>query len=132
MHEMSLVSSLLRIVLEEAKKRETGRQRLQVTGVRLEAGALTGLMPETLEGCFALMAEGTAAEGARLEVRIRPLTGYCPDCGEEVSAGRRIFSCPRCSGCGVDWKGGREMEIMAIDVVPFSRGDAGAAEEEAV
>jgi hydrogenase nickel incorporation protein HypA/HybF len=129
MHEASFASSLLRIVLEETKKNETARQRLRVTNIEMHVGVLTCLEANTLEGCFALMAEGTVAENSRLTVRTRPMSGRCPACGEQVSTSGRFFSCPRCAGTAVAWEGGHEMEITAITVTPFSEAAPGDPEE---
>jgi hydrogenase nickel incorporation protein HypA/HybF len=130
MHEASFASSLLRIVLEEVKKHETARQRLRVTDIEMEAGVLACLEAATLKGCFALLAEGTAAEKSRLTVRTRPMSGYCPACGERVRTGGRLFSCPLCAGAAVAWEGGHEMEITAITVAPFSEAAPGEPEGE--
>ncbi|MDR2076235.1 MAG: hydrogenase maturation nickel metallochaperone HypA [Desulfovibrio sp.] len=119
MHEAAFASSLLRIVLEEAGKHETAGLRLRVTGIELETGALSCLEAHTLKGCFELLAEGTAAENSLLTVRARPLSGYCPACGQQVRAGGRSFSCPLCAGGSVAWEGGHEMKITAITVTPF-------------
>jgi hydrogenase nickel incorporation protein HypA/HybF len=138
MHEYSLASSLLRIVLEEAGKHEKAGRPLRVTAVELEIGLLTCLEANTLKGCFELLAEGTAAENSALAVRTRPMSGYCPDCAQQVSnpgrgipgadggdlrGGRapdgcriRPFSCPLCAGAAVAWEGGQEMKITAITV----------------
>jgi hydrogenase nickel incorporation protein HypA/HybF len=120
MHETVFASSILKIVLEEVKKCESAQRRFLVTEIRLEIGALACLEPGTLKGCFEIMAEGSAAEKARLNVQVRPLAGFCPDCGRRVRAVRGHFACPFCAGRAVDWQGGHEMDIAAIEVMPAS------------
>jgi hydrogenase nickel incorporation protein HypA/HybF len=91
----------------------------------MEIGVLACLEALTLQGCFALLAEGTAAEGSALIVRTRPLSGDCPECGERVRTSGRSFSCPLCAGDAVDWKGGHELEITSITVTPSSEAASG-------
>ena len=127
MHETVFASSLLRIVLEEAKRHEgQGAQqgtkegaRLQVTHVRLRAGLLACVEAHTLSGCFALLAEDTPAEGAALEVVVEPLTGHCPACKASVSTTSRRFSCPECGAEGVHWADGNQLYIDTIKVAPY-------------
>lgn len=120
MHETVFASSLLRIVLEEAKRHEAGGAPLHVTHVRLRAGLLACVEAHTLSGCFALLAEGTPAEGATLEVVVEPLTGHCPACEGQVSTTSRRFSCPQCGAEEVRWAEGNQLYIDTINVAPMN------------
>ena len=122
MHEAALAAPLLRLVLEETAKQERElEQRLRVTRVRVRAGLLTGVEAHTLRGIFALMAEGTPAEGAELLVEPEPMRGSCPDCGaRDFSTGTRQFRCPSCGGENTDWNGGNELYIASIEVKPIA------------
>jgi hydrogenase nickel incorporation protein HypA/HybF len=66
MHELAIAESLVGMVDETA----AGRRVLRVT---IEIGALTCVSGEALAFSFGLAAEGTAAEGAQLD--IRPVAG---------------------------------------------------------
>lgn len=116
MHETVLASSLLKIVEEAVEKNSAPGQQLRVTEIALETGLLACLEPQTLRGCFEIMAEGTVAEKATLSISTRPMCGVCPYCEAEVQTMRREFYCPQCSGRNVDWQGGHEMEIVSIQV----------------
>ena len=128
MHEAALAAPLLRLVLEETAGQEKKlEQRLRVTRVRVKAGLLMGVEAHTLRGIFALMAEGTPAEGAELVVEPEPMHGSCPECGAcDFSTDARRFRCPSCDGENVDWKGGNELYIASIEVKPI----AGTARHE--
>lgn len=119
MHEASIAAPLLRLVLEAAaaQSKEQGRD-LHVSKVRIKAGLLQGIEAQTLGGIFAIMAEGTAAEGAELSMESEPMRGVCPDCGKNVEITQRIFNCPHCGGEQVDWNGGNELYIASISVRP--------------
>ena len=80
MHEMALTQSLVEAVCEHAAGR-------RVHSVKLEVGALCAVVPDAMTFCFELATEGTVADGARLDVDIRPGTARCATaCGPRTSA----------------------------------------------
>lgn len=116
MHETVIASSLLKIIEEEVAAHAQDKM-LVVTRISLNIGLLSAIEPHTLQGCFELLAEGTVAEGAALEISVLPLRGVCADCARAVSVtSRRDFQCPACGGSRVDWRGGNEMDITALQV----------------
>lgn len=119
MHEASLAAPLLRLVLEQVERhsREMG-QPLSVSTISIRAGLLQDIDARFMQGIFSLMAEGTAAASAVLEVAKAPMTGHCPDCGRDVHIDTRDFHCPICAGENVDWRGGNELYIEALKVQP--------------
>lgn len=117
MHEAALAEPLLRLVLEECERHGKGqKKRLTATRVKVKAGVLMAVEPQTLRGIFAIMAEGSPAQNAELVVETEPMSGHCPDCGTDVSILLRDFRCPDCGGERVDWKGGNELYIASIEV----------------
>jgi hydrogenase nickel incorporation protein HypA/HybF len=62
MHELSITREILRIVCEAARDR-------RIYTVTLEIGTLSCVSPEAVEFCFNVAAQGTPAEGARLDIR---------------------------------------------------------------
>lgn len=118
MHEASIAAPLLRLALDEAAKHAGTSGPLRLTRIRVRAGLLMAIEPATLQGCFALMAEDTPAEGAELLVEILPMHGRCQACGQEVETPVRSFACPACGEAEVDWRGGNELFIESIQVRP--------------
>lgn len=118
MHEAALAVPLLRLVLEENTRHSAQRgEPLRVTRIRVRSGLLLGVEARTLQGIFALLAEGTPAEGAELAVETEPMTGHCPGCGAtDLRIARRDFHCPVCGDEQVNWQGGNELYIAAITV----------------
>jgi hydrogenase nickel incorporation protein HypA/HybF len=113
MHELSIAMSLIEVACEEAER--LGAQR--VSALHLRLGALSGVVREALEFSFELAAADTAAAGARLVVEEVPVTVLCPVCAEE----RRLpsvqrFRCPVCDAPTPDVVGGRELELVAMEV----------------
>ena len=66
MHELGITRNIVAIVAEAAR----GRRIVRIT---LEVGALAGVETRAIEFCFDVVARGTAAEGAVLD--IVPLAG---------------------------------------------------------
>ena len=118
MHEAAIAAPLLRLVLEETQKQAAASGPLVVTHIRIKTGLLMGIEPLTLQGCFALMAEGTVADGAELQVESLPMQGRCDACGQTVSTNKRSFGCPACASPEVSWSGGNELFIDSLNVKP--------------
>ncbi len=79
MHEMSVAASLLAMIREEMERH--GAQRLLLARVR--CGALSNIVPESLEMAFELAVQETDFDGARLEIVKDPLILSCGQCGRE-------------------------------------------------
>jgi len=62
MHELALTHEIVAIVCQAACDR-------RVHKVTLEIGEWSCATPEAIEFCFDVVARGTCAEGARLEIR---------------------------------------------------------------
>ena len=62
MHELALTHEIVDIVCKAANDR-------RVHKVTLEIGRLSCVTPEAIEFCFEVVAQGTSAQGARLDVR---------------------------------------------------------------
>lgn len=96
MHEMSVAMSLIELAQEAAASR--GCTRLE--RVRVEYGALAGIMPEALELCFEVVTRGTPHEGARLELVCLPLRLRCVFCGTVFGGEGQEARFTPCPGCG--------------------------------
>jgi len=66
-HEASLMADLLHKITTLAEVQQASK----VTGVHITLGALSHLSPGHLRQHFALAAQGTVAEGARLDIDAR-------------------------------------------------------------
>jgi len=61
MHELAIVSGIVDAVTERS-----GGDR--IVRVVVEVGRLTAVLPDALRFCFEVVAQGTAAEGASLDI----------------------------------------------------------------
>jgi len=107
-HEMAITQSVVDAVCEHAAGR-------RVHSVRLEVGALCAVVPDSMQFCFELATEGTVADGASLEVDMRPGEARCRSCGTGFELNDLILLCP-CGSADVDVIAGRDMTILSMEV----------------
>ena len=113
MHELSIISSVVENVIESLQRYPGAR----VTEVRLRVGVLSAVIEDSLQFCYGIAIEGTPLEGSRLTVNIVPVTVHCDACGAEGPIeSLQSFRCPACGEPASDVRGGRELEIEAIEI----------------
>ncbi len=108
MHEMAITQSVVDAVCEHAAGR-------RVHSVRLQVGALCGVVADSMEFCFELATEGTVADGARLDLDMQPGSARCRTCGAEFALSDLILLCA-CGSADVDVLAGRDLKILSMEV----------------
>jgi len=111
MHEASIVSGLMQILLDQAAKHGVEH----VSRVTVKVGKLRSVEPRALIGCFEMFAEGTIADGAQLIVESVPIRGHCVDCGAESEITGFVFRCARCQGRKITLISGEELYIDSFE-----------------
>ncbi len=112
MHEVSLMQDTVIIATKQAK--DAGAQRIH--RIMMRVGALSGAVPETLEFAFDIVAKGTMAEGARLEIERVPVLCHCQVCAREFEPADFVCECPRCGRPSTDIRRGRELQVTSLEV----------------
>ena len=107
MHELGLCGG----ILEAVERRAAGRR---VTRVRVRVGAQHRVVPSAFDQSFALVAQGTVADGAAVDLVVVPAAVRCLDCGEEAEATDPLATCPTCGGLDLEFEGGDELILEAI------------------
>lgn len=118
MHELSLATGILDRAIEEANAYDhEGINRLT-----LEVGKATHINTDQLSDCLSIIAEGTAAAGAKIEIdqlspRARCACGWegTPPAVTETYAFAPELHCPRCEE-RIELVQGRECRLVAIDI----------------
>jgi hydrogenase nickel incorporation protein HypA/HybF len=88
-----------------------------VEKVRLRVGALAAVVPDVLEFCYGIAAEGTPLEGSQLVIDVVPVVVHCAACDRDATlAGIQSFRCPTCGQPCDDLRQGRELEIDSIEI----------------
>ncbi len=109
MHELGIAQEIIAIVTERA-----GIAR--VTRVVLEVGKHALILPDSIQFCFGLCAEGTSAEGAKLEILEVPGRALCRACGAEVALEEPFGTCV-CGSTDLQWLTGDEIKIKEMEVI---------------
>jgi len=113
MHEMSIMSSLFRILQEKAKEQKAKR----ILAITIRVGALAGVEPDLLTFAFEAFAQGTNAEGAKFIVNKSEMIGRCRSCrNEKFEFDRFVLTCPRCESLDVEVLGGDELLVERMEV----------------
>jgi hydrogenase nickel incorporation protein HypA/HybF len=112
MHETALMQQLLDHVTRHAAR--AGAEL--VTVIRVQVGSFSGVEPRLFESAFSLLAAGTVAEQATLEIDFVPLAAYCDVCANEFAVGDFHFRCPACGSREVHVTKGEELVLASIDV----------------
>ncbi len=112
MHEVSLIQDTLILAFQHAK--QAGGS--QIHRLCMRVGDLSGVVPEALEFAFDVVARGTMAEGATLDIHRVPLRCYCSGCQHEFEPADYCCECPTCGQASADIRGGREMELTSLEV----------------
>lgn len=112
MHEMSIVSGILRIAEDQARAAGAG----VVNAIELDVGDLAGIELDSLQFCFHSARKGTMADQAELVVNQIPALGHCPECGRDVPLEFPLGACPECGQAVVEAFQGRELRVKSINV----------------
>jgi hydrogenase nickel incorporation protein HypA/HybF len=109
MHELGITRNLVAIVSEQAQGKRVRR-------VWLEIGERTALLPDAVRFCFDVVAQGTALEGAALDI-LRIAAGIqCEDCGAYAQPGASVVECAQCRSSRLRQRSGDELNIKAMEV----------------
>jgi hydrogenase nickel incorporation protein HypA/HybF len=113
MHELSIALSILDLAAEEAER----RGGVQVHGIHLRLGPLSGVVKKALLSAYEIAREGSPLTEAELVIEETPLLAHCPTC----RATRAVVSVQSlcCTECGTPTPqllSGRELEVVALDV----------------
>jgi hydrogenase nickel incorporation protein HypA/HybF len=111
MHEMTVAHGLMTILEERARAHGIVR----ISRVRLKIGRLRGLDARQLRAAFEVLAEGSIAEGAPLDIDDVPVRARCNACVTEWRLADYRFECPKCQSADAEILGGRELHIESFD-----------------
>ena len=106
-HELSITQSVVDTIAERISEK--------VTGVRLEIGRLSGVLPDAVRFCFPMVCAGTTLEGAWLDIEQPAGRARCQKCAAEFEPADWILLC-RCGSADVAVLAGQELRITAVEV----------------
>ncbi len=110
MHELSVCRALLQQVTDIAEEHHAE----EIKVIRLKIGPLAGIENELLLRAFPLVAHGTAAQHATLEITSMPVTILCQDCEEKSDVEINRLTCPHCNSSATQLISGDEMMLDSV------------------
>jgi hydrogenase nickel incorporation protein HypA/HybF len=121
MHEMSVAQNIIEIVSQHLPKENTH----SVKAVNLKIGEMAGIVPDSLEFSFRVIASETPGIGdAVLNMEFVPLIIRCQACGNESHPEEPIFICPACNSVRVDIVSGTELQVTEIEIEDILKEEA--------
>jgi len=111
-HEVGITQSILDIALENARRAGASK----ITGMTVEIGGLSGVIPDAVEFCFEAVTRGSIAEGARLNIIRIPGLGRCLDCHGETELDPYTFSCSHCESYNLERIQGEELRLTELEI----------------
>lgn len=120
MHELT-VAVQIRRSLETELASDDGTLVADV--VRVQVGALSGIVPEALQFAWPhAVADSAALGSARLDIDWIEVQLHCAACNEVYTLTEfRSLRCPQCRSPGVEIVAGDELDIASVDVREPSR-----------
>ncbi len=112
MHEMSIVSGVLRIAEDQARAADA----TIINSIELEIGELAGIELDSLNFCFEVARRKTMAQDAELVIHSIPGKGFCPHCEKDVAVGFQMGVCSECDQAILEIFQGRELRVLSINV----------------
>jgi hydrogenase nickel incorporation protein HypA/HybF len=113
-----MAQQILQVALEEVRRHGARR----VSAIRLTLGELEGIGEEVLREAFAVVSQGTVAEGAELDIERVPGRVECEECEEEATPEGEVHGAAitgLCRTCGgrlriVQGKGWRLQSVRVL------------------
>lgn len=116
MHEMSIAASVVEIACRHAAETVSSPLGQRVTKVQVRVGHLRQVVPSALSFSFELVSQGTAAEGAELEIEAVPAVGLCRRCDAETVLHAFPLQCGSCAGFDLKIVSGEELVVELLEL----------------
>lgn len=121
MHELSIAQC----VIDEACEAAARSGGVRVTKLMLRIGALTGIVDEALRFSFEVAAEGTACQGAALEIERVDLRVMCTHCEKpRAILDGFLLICPECGSPTPEILAGQELELTSLEIESHATADS--------
>jgi hydrogenase nickel incorporation protein HypA/HybF len=112
MHELSIARNIVEIAQQYIPAGGTTKVR----SVRIRVGELAGVVPESLEFSFRVIAENSPLENAVLSVEFVPARIRCNTCQAESVVDKVLLLCPHCGGRDTLLLSGMELHVIEIEL----------------
>ncbi len=113
MHEVSLCRDLIDMVEFQAKASDASAVKV----IHLRLGPFSHISAEALDFCFSAVAEGTAAQGAKLVIVRTQAQAVCPQCLQSQQVAERFSPCVACGYFPLQVEQADDMVLQSIEVI---------------
>lgn len=96
MHEISLMTNILEITIQEMRKHNTEK----LLAIHVRCGGLSNVVPDSMRFAFEALTKGSIFEGAILHLNVEALSLECTVCKHVFESQRRDYidmPCPSCT-----------------------------------
>lgn len=111
MHEVAIASSIVEIVMEQARKNNLTK----ITKVSIQVGQLSGILEESLQFAFCCITEQTIMQGSILEIKSIKATARCNLCNGVFIVQHMDKKCPKCNRFCDEIITGYELLVESIE-----------------
>jgi hydrogenase nickel incorporation protein HypA/HybF len=115
MHELSIAQNILDIACDAVSQTERGNVR----EIRMRIGPYAGIVADSLEFGFSILAAGSEMPEATLAIEVTPIVLACDSCGGSSPVEYGIFACPLCGDRTIRIVSGNELQIVDIQLLTF-------------
>ena len=99
-------------------REEADRRGVKVSAVHLKLGQLSGVVKEALLSSYEMACLDTPLQGSKLLIQEVPVVVYCPKCdAQRTLSSVQWFCCSECGTAAGEVVQGKEMEVVALEVV---------------
>lgn len=112
MHELSVAQSIIEMIQQHVPFSDWNR----VVAVRLKVGALSGVVPDSLEFSFQAITSDTPFQRAKLEIESIPFRVQCAACRAITISEDGYVACSQCGSRETKVLSGSELHIAEIEV----------------
>jgi hydrogenase nickel incorporation protein HypA/HybF len=112
MHELGIAQNILEIVQQSVTK----EQEPAVRGIRVRIGALSGIVPDSLEFCFQAIISETPLHRASLAIEQMPIIFQCKKCAYRFKVNDLEYLCQACKSPDLEVLSGKELDIVEIEL----------------
>ena len=116
MHELGIAQNILEIVQQSVPEDLAP----DIRTIKLRIGQFAGVVPDSLDFCFGVIAGETNMKHAVLSIEQVPTVSLCRECGHKFQVEDLAFLCPLCESANLELISGKELEIVEIEVTDKS------------
>ncbi len=111
MHELTVISSIFKIILKNAEKNNLTK----ISKICLKVGRQRHLAPDLMKFAFDSIAKDTIAAGASLNIERVDIKMRCRSCGLEFTVEDNTYLCVSCGSAGLETISGKDLLIESIE-----------------